>query len=381
MEIFFERIKLLIKDNSAIKEGSDRYSNTCVLDTVLTTFHIAYKCCPNVADLLKRNDFFRHLISLLDNKKYDEARTFCVTELNHGKVDLFGNVEEYFPLFEKLVWPESSPKDCEIIRELKKVGSVFVLGDPSDPPLILVPVAVPNVPIIEPPPNVNDEEKKRNFACIFLLMGKDKHMTMCFQSSEITWHLYDNDPNEPSFRPFNRDHLKYYMTCLAVYVNITQLEEYKGIAETGAGAIPFDIGTRSSLGDPEPYTYSVAIPKTGQGMGPRPYYSNPPNISQISDYLDKPRVEILSNSSGIAETGEGVGLSNEHGGDPPQHSYPQQSVADIEMEDLSCSISETGDRLVRPFEQSCPDVRPDFSNHQQQVEDVEMPSCSSSDSD
>ncbi|XP_060739269.1 uncharacterized protein LOC132854709 [Tachysurus vachellii] len=304
MQRFFQRIKLLIKEHYAIKAGSDRYSNTCVLDTVLTAVHIAYICCPNIADLLNRNDFFRELISLLNNKKYNEARTFCVTELNHGKVDLFGNVEEYFPLFEKLVWPESSPNDCKIIRKLKKFGRVFVLGNPSDPPLILVPVKVPNVPCVKLPHHVNDEEKKRDFACIFLLIGKDKHMTMCFQSSENEWHLYDNDPNKPSFHLFDSDHFKYYMICLAVYVNITQLEEYK---------------------------------------------------------------------VGIAETGEGVGLSNEHGGDP-----------DIEMEDLSCpvSISETGDSLgVRPFKQSCPDVRPNSSIQEQQVEDVEMPSCSSSDSD
>lgn len=67
----------------------------------------------------------------------------------------------------------------------------------------------------------------RNFACIFLLMGKDNHMTMCFQSSENEWHLYDNNPNGPSFQPFDPDHFICYMTCLGVYVNITQLEEYK----------------------------------------------------------------------------------------------------------------------------------------------------------
>ncbi|XP_047674938.1 uncharacterized protein LOC113654818 isoform X1 [Tachysurus fulvidraco] len=318
-EVSSKKLKLLIKDKSAIKacspSGSDRYSNTCVLDTVLTTFHIAYICCPNVADLLNRNDFFREVISLLNNKKYDEARKVCVTELNHGKVDLFGNVEEYFPLFAKLVWPERSPNDCKLIRELKKFGRVFVLGDPSDPPLILVPVKVPNVPCDKLPPNVNDEEKKRNFACIFLLMGKDKHMTMCFQSSENEWHLYDNDPNMPSFQPFDPDHFINYMICLAVYVNITQLEEYK---------------------------------------------------------------------VGIAETGEGVGLSNEHGGDPSKHFYPQQSVADIEMEDLSCPvfISDAGGRLgVRPFKQSCPDFWPNFSIQEQQEKDIEMLSFSSSDFD
>lgn len=55
-------------------------------------------------------------------------------------------------------------RDVCLHRELKTFGSVFVLGDPSDPPLILVPVKGPDVPIKEMPPNVNyinDKEKKR----------------------------------------------------------------------------------------------------------------------------------------------------------------------------------------------------------------------------
>ncbi|KAK3505659.1 hypothetical protein QTP70_020823 [Hemibagrus guttatus] len=187
-------------------------------------------------------------------------------------------------------------------RKLNRFGNVIILGDPSDPPLILIYRDVPNDPSIELPLRFDDGENKRIFASIFLLIGKDKHMTMCFQSSENTWHLYDNDPKKPSFQPFDPDNFKNYMICLVGYVNITQLEEYKGISETG----------------------------------------------------------------------EGVGLSNE-----PQHFYPQKSVADVEMEDISCSvpIPETGEGVgSRPFYQSYPDVY-------QPGEDVEMLSCSSSDSD
>ncbi|XP_058248799.1 uncharacterized protein LOC131354787 isoform X3 [Hemibagrus wyckioides] len=318
MERFFQRLKFLIEDTSDfIKECAPSefhpFINTCVLDSLLAAFHTAYIVFPNIAELLHRNDFFREVISLLNQKMYIEARILCVSELNHEKSDLFGNVKDYFPLIDKLVWPKSSPNDCEIIRKLNCFGNVFILGDPSDPPLILIHRDVPSVPSIALPPHFDDVEKKRIFASFFLLIGKDKHMTMCFQSSESTWHLYDNDPKKPSFQPFDPDDFKNYMICLVGYVNITQLEEYKGIPETG----------------------------------------------------------------------EGAGLSNQHVC-PSQHFYQQQSVADVEMEDLSYSVSipETGEGVgPRLFNQSRQDVYPNFSNQSQLVEDVEMLSCSSSDSD
>ncbi|KAF4092091.1 hypothetical protein AMELA_G00016990 [Ameiurus melas] len=114
---------------------------------------------------------------------------------------------------------------------LKKCGDVMVLGDPSDPTLILVHRDVHNVlyqdcKSTELPLIVHDE-KKRTFMCQFLLLGKEEHMTTCFNSFDDMWHLYDNDPGKPSFQPFNLESLKGYAICLAGYVNITQEQECK----------------------------------------------------------------------------------------------------------------------------------------------------------
>ncbi|MCJ8749949.1 hypothetical protein PDJAM_G00193420 [Pangasius djambal] len=207
---------------------------------------------------------------------------------------------------------------------LKQCGDVMVLGNPSDPTLILVHREVHNVlyqdcKSTELPLHV-DDEKKRIFALQFLLLGKEEHMTTCFQSFENMWHLYDNDPKKPSFQPFDLESLKNYVICLAGYVNISQVKEYKlGIAETGEGA------------------------------GAKPYYS----------HLEKEQE------------------------DPSKYFYQQQSVADVEMEDLDCtssySVAETGEGLgPQPFGQNWPEVSPKLK---QSVEDTEMLSCSSSDSD
>lgn len=67
----------------------------------------------------------------------------------------------------------------------------------------------------------------RMFTLQFLMIGKEKHMTMCFQSDRDDWHLYDNDQKQPSFQPFDLQSLKDYIICLVGYVNETQEQECK----------------------------------------------------------------------------------------------------------------------------------------------------------
>lgn len=305
-----------------IKEGDPSASclfiNTCVPDSIIAANHTASIKDLTVEDLLNKDDFFNKLLSLLKEKKYIEARKHFVKELHPDKINLFGTVKDYLPLFDKLACAEitynqNPPNDSAIYKEipsiLKKCGDVIVLGNPSDPTLLLVHRDVNNAlyrdyKSTEPPLSV-DDEKKRTFMLQFLLLGKEEHMTTCFSSFDGMWHLYDNDPRKPSFQPFDLESLKDYDICLAGYVNISQEQECKlGVAETGVGA--------------------------------KPHFS----------HLEKAQE------------------------DPSRNFYPQQSVVDVEMEDLSGTISYSvadtgGGRLgAKPF-----------------IEDTEMPSCSSSDSD
>lgn len=67
----------------------------------------------------------------------------------------------------------------------------------------------------------------RIFALQFLLVGKENHMTMCFQVNKSKWKLYDNDAQKPPFQPFDLESLKDYEICMAGYVNITLERECK----------------------------------------------------------------------------------------------------------------------------------------------------------
>ncbi|KAM9495809.1 uncharacterized protein Hap1MRO34_020869 isoform 2-T2 [Clarias gariepinus] len=327
-------LQMLIEDPFPyIKAGgpSDlcQLTNTCVLDSLLAAFHTSCMKYPNIDSLLHSNDFFAKVRSLLNKKIYIKTRNLCVEELNLGKLDLYGNVKDYFPLISKLACAEityrkNAPKDLAIYKEIPSIpkiyDKVFVMGDPSDPTLILVHCEnYINSKNTEWPLCVN--VKERIFALQFLLIGKEQHMTMCFQSFENTWHLYDDDPKKPSFQPFNFKSLKDYIICLAGYVNITQLQEYKSIAETSEGS----------------------------------------------------EKQLLY-----------PGLSKEKV-DPYNNFYLQQSVAEVEIEDLcsySVSVPGTRERLgPQAFYPNCPEALAIFSNPTQPVEDIEMLSCSSSDSE
>ncbi|KAF5893754.1 uncharacterized protein DAT39_016530, partial [Clarias magur] len=249
---------MLIEDpfpyiKAAGPSDSSQFTNTCVLDSLLAAFHTTCILYPNTEDLVDKNDFFRTAISLLKDKKYIETRNLCVKGINLGKVNLKGNIRDYFPLIGKLACAVITylPKDNAIYKEIpshvmfvtkddaayKEIpstfmdcGDVFVLGDPVVPTLIMVHHEVhtdlyQDCKNKELPRFVDDE--KRCFALQFLLLGKNEHMTMCFQSSEDKWHLYDNDPKQPSFQPFNLEHHKEYAIYLAGYVNKAQAQECK----------------------------------------------------------------------------------------------------------------------------------------------------------
>ncbi|XP_060769920.1 uncharacterized protein LOC132881464 isoform X1 [Neoarius graeffei] len=320
-------LKLLIDDPFPyIKWTSDSYPfiNTCVLDSLLAALQTTYMKYTNIENLLNCNDFFRKIMILLKEKKYNDARHLCVKELSPGKVDLYGHVKEYFPLFAKLACAEitynqNPPNDGANYKEIPsifmKCGDVKVLGNQSDPNLILVHGEAHNVLYCTEPPLQVDDEKKRIFELQFLLLGKEEHMTMCFQYSKNEWYLYDNDPTKPSFQPFEWESHVNYVKCLAGYVNITQANEDK-----------------------------LGIPETGETAGARLFSSDTSSI----------------------------------------HSDSGRSVEDMEVDDQpAVAILETRQGLPspKPFYENQPEISPIFSNQEQLIIDIEMPSCSSSDSD
>ncbi|XP_027020862.1 uncharacterized protein LOC113654796 isoform X2 [Tachysurus fulvidraco] len=258
---------------SYIKDNTSLYQITCVIDPHLAAFHITSIIFPNVDDVLNSDKLFNNLMSLLNRENYHEARIVSAQQIKQSKIsqtvnimDFYGTVHDNFPLIDKLVCaemfsnikiPSESRINEEIFSQFKMFGYLKGLGDPADPALIL------GYWLTTKP--------------IFYIECKKKRF------SRNNWKLYDNDPTKPSFQNFHLDKINDYVICMAGYVNLTQF----GIAETRAGAMPFDLGLRSSLGHPEPYICPVAIPETGQGLGQRPYYSNLLDILTISDHLDE----------------------------------------------------------------------------------------------
>lgn len=126
-------LRLLIEDqqlwNNYIKDYGTfvlcQFTNTCVPDSLLAALHTAYIKYADIEDLLDRNAFFGKIMSLLNKKKYQEARQHFLQELNPGKVDLHSHVKDYFPLIAKLTWikftyEQKNPIMCAIYKEIPR---------------------------------------------------------------------------------------------------------------------------------------------------------------------------------------------------------------------------------------------------------------------
>ncbi|XP_017352030.1 uncharacterized protein LOC108281013 [Ictalurus punctatus] len=269
--------------------GPYQFKRTCVLDSLLAALHTTYLKYPNVKALLDSDELFRELMAFLSFGRYVEAKIRCVQKLKHVQVDdtrkemdFYGSVYDHFVLLDKLVCEFTdkprSLKDSHIYKEMLSISfdtsgcepNVFLsfrkaLEDPEDLTLILGNCSAP--PLLH-----FKDEKKRTFVLQFVLLGKNDHMTMCFQSSDNKWHLYDNDKTKPPFQSFDLESMKDYEDRLGGYVNITQVQEHKlSVPETGeaAGTKCFCSGVSSSHLDPvedmEVLPYSVA--ETGEGLG------------------------------------------------------------------------------------------------------------------
>lgn len=103
---------------------SYQFKSSCVLDSLLAAFHIMFIKFPNVKVLFNSDKLFQNIMGFLNGKKYAEAKLVCAWQLKHVKFDhtckemyLFGNIQQHFPLFDKLVCTENS-NDSPILDEI-----------------------------------------------------------------------------------------------------------------------------------------------------------------------------------------------------------------------------------------------------------------------
>ncbi|XP_076872257.1 uncharacterized protein LOC143522413 [Brachyhypopomus gauderio] len=238
--------------------GSQQLINTCVLDAILAAIHICYIKHPIVKSLLESNCEFRLIMCYLNCENYNDAKLLWLRKLtrlpNSNQIDIAGSVKDHLPRFAQLVcaqvdYRQETPNDHAIyettLSKFRAFGNVTALGkDESNPALILVDCDVgddrnlvsPLVPCVE-------DDLNRTFELDFLLLGRERHMVMCFSICGI-WFLYDDDPAKPAFQRFNYEKdLQDYTIYLGGYVNKSE-EYYHGVPETGAGTMPFSSGSK-----------------------------------------------------------------------------------------------------------------------------------------
>ncbi|XP_036417067.1 uncharacterized protein LOC118801000 isoform X2 [Colossoma macropomum] len=237
--------------------GSYQFTNTFVLDSILTAFHFSFIKYPNVKSLLESNISLRVIMAYLNTEKFDDAKALWMRLLKHFPekliLDCKSRVKDHLLMFAKLVcaqvdYHQETPDDSTIyettLSKFRAFGDVKALGLADDPALILVNRDV-RINLPKPPLSVEDDNQ-RIFELQFLLLCDGTHTVVCFNLSKNVWILYDDDPAfaSTSFRLFKfEQELDSYVICLAGYVNITQAEEHKhGIPETGTGAQPFSSG-------------------------------------------------------------------------------------------------------------------------------------------
>lgn len=92
---------------------SYQISRTCVLDSLLAAFHITFLMFSNVEELFNSDEIFKNIMTLLNGKKYVEAKVSCAWQLKHVKfdhkgkeIDFYGTIQDHFPLYDRFVCAE-----------------------------------------------------------------------------------------------------------------------------------------------------------------------------------------------------------------------------------------------------------------------------------
>ncbi|XP_066534055.1 uncharacterized protein [Hoplias malabaricus] len=222
-----------------------QFIHTCVLDSIMAALHLSSIKHINVEQLLKRDASLGVILSYITTEKFDEAKALWMRQLGrhpeNNTLNCASRVQHHFPLFVKLVcanvdYHQETPDTKAIyqrtLSHFRGLGDVQALGDEDNPTLIWVNQV--RLHRSELPPVVIDDDN-RIFDLLFLLLGEETHMVLCFNLMKDTWILFDNDPNVRALRFFNfEQEIHRYLICSAAYVNTTQVK--LGVPETGTQA-------------------------------------------------------------------------------------------------------------------------------------------------
>ncbi|XP_036406150.1 uncharacterized protein LOC118792415 [Megalops cyprinoides] len=225
--------------------GGHHFSNTCVLDSLLAGIHIAAAEHLHIADLFKADLTISAVMTLLDYRKYDEAKALWLINLDlhncSGKlfmqndhIDIRGYVKDHLPNFMDLTCAKyhydedrNSPNVEDhiynnMMSKFEHLGAVRALGTTiQDPKLILVDA---DGRLEGFPPRRIIDHYSRIFNLQFLLLGvvthASNHMVLCSRL-DGNWLLYD-DTSTPLFRTITLPEIKAedYVVYLAAYVNV-----------------------------------------------------------------------------------------------------------------------------------------------------------------
>ncbi|KAG5846560.1 hypothetical protein ANANG_G00116290 [Anguilla anguilla] len=218
--------------------------NTCVLDSLLAGCHIAANVYPNIRELFKQDSTINAVMTLLDRRKYEEAKALWLINLDLRKghikhftesdyIDIRGYVKDHLPNFLDLTRAKyhfeddrrsPNPEDrvySTTVRKFEEFGDVRALGPRSNPQLILVDVdgRMDGFPAL-----IITDDYEREFKLQFLLLGmitaNSNHMVLC-TSLDGGWWLYD-DMMTPLFREVQMKDLQNqgHEVHLAAYVHV-----------------------------------------------------------------------------------------------------------------------------------------------------------------
>ncbi|XP_064196314.1 uncharacterized protein LOC135257481 isoform X2 [Anguilla rostrata] len=237
-----------IRESNYIVHGGQyrtrRFMNTCVLDSLLAGCHIAANVYPNIKQLFEQDFTVNAVMTLLDRKKYEEAKALWLinVDLRNGHIkhfaesdyiDIRGYVKDHLPNFLDLTSAKyhfeddrrsPNPEDrvySTTLSKFEEFGDVRALGPKSNPQLILVDVdgRTDGFPAL-----IITDDYGREFKLQFLLLGKtteySNHMVLC-TSLAGGWWLYD-DVVTPLFREVQMKDLQNqgHEVHLAAYVHV-----------------------------------------------------------------------------------------------------------------------------------------------------------------
>ncbi|KAI4898968.1 hypothetical protein NFI96_025886, partial [Prochilodus magdalenae] len=249
--------------------GNYKFSNTCVLDSLLVALHICYCTYGPIRDLFRSDRRMNVLMAFLNAGQYDKAKAYWLINVNlilnewrfdmNGLVDVWSEVKDHLPMFEELVYAQyyfdedrSSPAFSifeelhqKTLRIFQEFGDVKLLGlSYRDPHLVLI--HVDGRLDSELPHFIDAYGRTYNLqSVLFSKMTEEVNHMVCCNKVLDRWILYDDNPEKSSFSDFNIQHADFkneYAIHLAVYVKSDE-ENYGYVNDEVPFGVPEDGGS------------------------------------------------------------------------------------------------------------------------------------------